>query len=126
MASTSTQTIGSYSFVSMAGQVGAFSSAIQDLSRPGVDGHAFRDIGKRGDRFMIQTISTVSSIADAISLVDSYNKLIGTFQPVEHGYISILQVIIHNVKCNIMEISAATNSHSYMVSTMWEMQRTKD
>lgn len=116
--------LGNYSFLSMTGNIGTFSDIVEDETRPGVDGHTFRKLGKRGTRFNISTQKTFSALGDAKQGVLDYNSLCGTFQVLEDATgNSYRKTFVHNVRTEIKILGASTDGKEYMVIAHWELQR---
>jgi hypothetical protein len=116
--------IGEYTFLHMEGAVGSFGDVMEDETRPGLDGHTFRKLGKRGNHFDLTTKQTFTNINNAKRAVDDYNKLQCTFQVLEDQVGNAYRkVIVHSVQTKITPIGAATNGHTYMVEARWNLQR---
>lgn len=71
--------IGAYNFVTLKGEINPGSGhQMEEITRPGVDGVAFRRIGRRGFPFKVQSMVDVATDSAAAALLSSYKALQGT------------------------------------------------
>ena len=116
--------IGAYEFLTMTGDVGSFGDLIEDETRPGLDGHTFRKLGKRGSVFQLRTKMTFKNGKKAAKAISDYNALQGTFVVLEDASgNSYKKVLVRNVSARTSRIAAATNDHEYLVDASWTLQR---
>lgn len=115
--------IKTYEFVSMQGNVPAYGEAVEDLSRPGLDGHTFRLLGKRGQQFQLTTKSTHNTASVAKNAASDYSKLQGSFVTLEKGELSFSQLLVVGVASDIKKIGCSSDGREYMVETIWSMIR---
>ena len=64
-----TSKIGDYEFITIGGSLQGTAESLQEITRPGVDGHAYRKAGKRGRVSELNPVVDVASAADAAALV---------------------------------------------------------
>jgi hypothetical protein len=116
--------IQSYEFVSMPDPIGGYGVLIEDESRPGIDGHTFRDLGRRGERFQFRTISTHNTQSLAKSATEYYEKLKGSFVIIQIATgDQYSKILVHNVRNKIRKIGASTDGSEYIVESTWDLQR---
>lgn len=116
--------INSYQFDSMTGDIPGYGESVEDLSRPGLDGHTFRLNGKRGKSYQLQTLSSYDSSSDALEDIANFSALQGTFAKVEKGAQSVAANIVLDVTCSSpFALGAATNEMKFGVRTSWTLQR---
>lgn len=116
--------IESYEFSSLQGpDVPAYGEVVEELSRPGIDGHTFRLIGKRGSPFQLQTVATFESEKDAKDAVANFSALQGSFITLERGSQSFANVIVLSVANAIFPLGSSTDGASFGVRSSWNLQR---
>jgi hypothetical protein len=115
--------IGNYEFVAMDGSIGGYGNLVEEKSRPGIDGHDFRKLGKRGHRFTQNTKSTFNSETEAHSAADDYADMFGEITNIEKNGYSVPKVIVLNVSTDIKKLGMATDGSTHMVFATWELQR---
>lgn len=67
--------IGNYQYITLIGALNPGGESLQEITRPGVDGHAWRKAGKRGPVFQLMAVKDVSTAADVTTLVDGMKGL---------------------------------------------------
>lgn len=116
--------ISSYTFDSMSGEIPIYGESVEDLSRPGLDGHTFRLNGKRGRQFQIQTLSTYSSNGEASNDIENFSSLQGSIVSLTKGDKSLAACLVLDVATSHpYKIGAATNGMLYALNTTWTFQR---
>lgn len=60
-----------YAFITLRGQVQPLRLMVEDITRPGVNGHAFREMARHGDPFELTGVTDVNSLADAKTAFDA-------------------------------------------------------
>ena len=117
--------IGDFEFITMTGDVGSYVNKVEDEIRPGLDGHTFRLLGRRGEQFTIQTSQTFNSLLLAKKTMQSYEILTGNFTNIELPQeLAYRKVFVHNIKTKIIELLASTDKHEFMLKSTWTLQRT--
>jgi hypothetical protein len=76
--------IGSLSVLTMHGRVTPTAPSLEEITRPGVDGHAYKDLGKRAPVSQVVTETDVKDAAGLATHLSSAMGLVGTFVTVEH------------------------------------------
>ena len=116
--------INDYIFVSMAGDFGNYGDMIEDETRPGIDGHTFRKLGQRGERFQIESRSTHGTEALAIRAKTDYEALQGQFVNITDALgTAYRMVLVHAVYTRHHPMLASTDNNEYMVIARWTFQR---
>ena len=64
-------------FTTMRGEPAGIGDEVQDVTRPGVDGHEIRRRGKRGRLFRVRTAADFTTAANARAAILDYHKLRG-------------------------------------------------
>ena len=92
--------IGTFDFISLKGGVIPGSGEqVEEITRPNVDGVAYRKIGKRGEPFEMESLVDVLDAAAAKTLLTNYKALQGTLQNLELEDGSIYSnVIVLNIR----------------------------
>jgi len=116
--------INDYVFNSMSGDFGNYGDWVEDETRPGIDGHTFRKLGKRGDRFQIETRSTFRTESLAVRAKTDYQALQGRFvNIIDWSGTAYRMVFVHAVTANHRQILASTDNNEYIVICKWTLQR---
>ena len=74
----SNPSIGSYDFITLKYGNAPLGENVEEITRPGVDGIAYRKTGKRAVPFYMTGITTETSKGAVKTLVENYKKLQGT------------------------------------------------
>lgn len=78
--------IGGYTFASFSGEMCPGNGVtIEEITRPGVSGVAYRQVGSKGEASKVSTVADVSSAALAAALITAYRALQGTQVAVTDG-----------------------------------------
>ena len=77
--------IGAYTFNALSGGFQVAGQSVQDITRPNVDGHAFRFFGKRAFQGVFTSHADVASSAAAKTEIENYQALRGTLVTVIDG-----------------------------------------
>lgn len=121
--------IGNIYFLAIRGRVAKPGMAVEEITRPGVDGHAFKQIGKRA------AISTLITLYDGISAADaelhiSYSaNLKGTIVTVVYNdgtndqNVQVLEVEPVQVK-RVATAVGGLNNGNWLVTLRWTVQKT--
>jgi len=117
------QKIADYTFISISGQIGYYGYRVNELTRPGISGHTFRRIGKRGEQSQLQTRSTHSDRSTAAEMAKQYERLGGTFVSIQLNGQTYSRVLIHSVTSRVRELGTSTDGKSFMVESSWQVQR---
>ncbi len=72
-----TPQIGAETFEIMRGAVDVLGEAVQDITRPGVDGHGHRQMGQRAMPSVLRTMKAFTSAATAAGGLDAYKVIQG-------------------------------------------------
>lgn len=116
--------IADYVFNTMSGDFGNYGDVVEDETRPGIDGHTFRKLGKRGDRFQIETKSTFRSESLAGRAKTDYQALQGRFvNIIDWSGTAYKMVLVHAVTTSHKQILASTDNNKYIVICKWTLQR---
>jgi len=122
--------ISGYSFVTFTGElVPSGGITLEEITRPGVVGVAYRQVGKRGDPFTVQTLVDVASAASAQTLIRGYKALQGTVVPVIDGIGNAWPyVLVMGVRPNQPKYAAAMQGGlsgswtGYLIECTWTLQ----
>jgi hypothetical protein len=116
--------LGGYTFLAMTGQIGNYGVMVEDESRPGVDGHTFRQLGLRGEPFSIQTVSSFADLESAQQGERDYKILRGNFHVlVDQVGTSYAQVLVLSVTTRIRPVLSSTDGNTYIIEANWSLQR---
>lgn len=78
-------TIGSEDFITMEGTLNHLGEVVQDISRPGIDGHAARKLGRKAAEATVRTFRDVEDAAAAKARSLTYLNLRGSVVAVIDG-----------------------------------------
>lgn len=119
--------IGNQFFITLKGQVDNFASALDQFSRPGIDGVGFQDLGKRGQETTLNSTADVSSVDNTFA---AYKRLVGTLQTVTNDFnVTYTRVMILGVSrlsgraVSIGRGGLLANPAAVLACT-WRVQRT--
>lgn len=125
--------IGGYSFITLEGGLNPGSGEqLEEITRPGVDGVAYRRIGRRGVPFRMQSLADVANAANAHSLILNYKALQGGLVTlVDETGQSWFNVMVLRVQCSQpkyvtgMSGGLTGGQTGYLVSADWLLQMTE-
>ena len=119
-------TISTYELVTLTGEVGGWGPRVEDETRPGIDGHTLRNLGRRGNRFTLQSRSHFQSQEEAKQGVLNFEALQGTFVNIEDlAGQDFSYIFIHQVKSTPpKQMALSSDGNSFFIISTWEMQRT--
>ena len=122
--------IGSYTFIKLEGSVVGFTEAMEDITRPGVDGVAIRYQGQRAPEFEMISEADVSSKSGVATLMALYRALVGTLVTVKddlgnsHTYIAV-KGVQQEFEVPITSASGGINSNpAALLRCRWRLQST--
>ena len=116
--------INDFVFESMSGDFGNYGDVVEDETRPGIDGHTFRKLGKRGDRFTIETKSTFDRESEVARAKTDYQAMQGRFVNITDWTSTVYKMVfVHAVTTNHKPMLISTDDNSYIVSCKWTLQR---
>jgi len=125
--------IGSQSFISLRGALQPFGERLEEITRAGVDGVAFRKLGKRSQPYQMMSVVDVADAAAASAEIEACKALQGTLQTVTEDNSNATE----EVAVLLVEVSAvqpiATPSGgtvdgddgTFLVRLVWTLQNTK-
>lgn len=128
--------IGSRSFIDLKGNVEQFGEALEDITRPGQDGVALRQIGERGPVFQMVSIVDTASAALAQAVYEAYKGDQGSIvnitddKGVTHNNYAILGVALQSIRYTSIIVGDTVNVSSgddaYLVSCVWTLRAAGD
>jgi hypothetical protein len=123
--------ISTYTVLTMQGAVTpATGERLEEITRPGVDGVAFRRIGKKGAAFKLQTTVDTESAAGARTLYDNYKALQGQLVTITDTSGRIYtDIMVLNVQASAPQrilgaSSGVTANPNYLLNANWQLQAT--
>lgn len=121
--------IGGSSFITLRGSINPTGTDVIEITRPGVDGHAFMDMGKHAGKSQMQSIADVSNASGAKAAILAYKALKGTLITVtddtgqQYTNVLVQEVIATNPK-NVKTPVGGLVGGSYLLSANWVLQHT--
>lgn len=115
--------IGNFEFhsISTPNGVPSYGETLAPIERPGVDGTLWARQGKRGERFMMETVSTFDRLSDANDAITDYNLLRSQVVEVTLNNRVYSNILILSVRSNPPgELIVASNDAKYEVKCQWE------
>ena len=103
---------------------------LEEITRPNVDGIAYRKIGKRALPFQMISVVDVDSASAAQSLLLNYKAMQGALQTIEDDtgeewpYTAILQVEHISTKKIKSAVGGISTNKEYLLTCRWSMQAT--
>ena len=127
-----TPSIGAYSFISMIGAgLGPAAETVEDISRTGLDGHAYRKTGKRSEPVQMQSLVDVADAAAAKALIDNYLGIQATLVNVtdaqgnQRTNVCVLRVGDFRVSEFKTGVGMTSDSNTLLVRAVWTLQVTE-
>ena len=125
------RTVGGQPMIAMRGTPLLLAERLRDISRPGVDGSAFKKLGKRADWFELRTTSGAASAAAAKTLIETYRNLVGTLVVLvdDHNITWNNVVVLRIAEAAIRRVrtpAGGTGSMTHAVFVIWQLQLTED
>lgn len=124
--------IGSISFVQLSGCPSPARETLETLERIGVNGQAYRKMGKRGQPITLQAITDLTTASAADSRMATYQAMIGTRQTITDRAgnswqnMMILDVqmsgTVQLVANNTAGPNSSAGSCAALMSTIWTVQ----
>jgi len=120
--------IGGVSLISIKGRVAKLGEGIEDITRPGIDGHSYKKIGTRAPVVTLETLVDVSSAGNAEGHIDACVALKGSLVTVKYTdgsndeHVAVLDVEPVRVK-QVKTPVGGVNGGSWLVTMRWQMQK---
>lgn len=119
-----------FDFVTLTGDINpGIGQQLQELTRPGVDGVAYRRIGRRGVPFQLKSTRDVATIVDAYNLVHFYKELQGEIIDMrDEREVEWFNVVV--LRCEVkrprfvsgMAGGLSSSTSGYLVEVTWLLQ----
>ena len=90
--------IGAEQFIRLDGDLDAVKPMLQEVSRPGVAGRAFRQLGNKSEIVQLRSIVDVASDAAAALAIATYTAMIGTVVTVVKANVANTNWLVLNVR----------------------------
>jgi len=124
--------IGSYDFISLRGRLRGLGERLAEITRPNVDGQAYKKAGKRAPVSTLASLRDIDTEANAEALALAYEALKGTLVTVvdDHAnqtdYVAVIDVDVSLAE----EIKGASGGlceagSNYLVRAVWQLQVTE-
>lgn len=120
--------IGGLSVITLRGGINpGTGEQLQDITRPGVDGIAYRKVGKRGRPFTMESVVDVANAAAVTTAIANYKALQGTLVTVvENNGQTWTNVAVLNVRpAEPQKVLTATTGSDYLLRATWTLQMTE-
>ncbi len=118
--------IGVQVFIELEGEVIPKGLVLENISRPFVDGIAYRERATRGDPFELFGTRDATTIADAEAFKETYKALIGTFvDVVQRDFTSGTMLVIEAVVTDIFRVETPVGgivAGNYLVFSRFLLQ----
>ncbi|QDU61231.1 hypothetical protein Pan216_20850 [Planctomycetes bacterium Pan216] len=113
--------IGSFSFIALEGDVDGLGGAeVEDVSRSGVDGNAYRETGSKSEESELRGETDVASAAAADALIDSYRALEGTVVSIRLRQITRSNYLV--IKARVTERFQSANTSGGVTGGLWTVR----
>ena len=123
--------IGSIDMIAIKGRVPKLGTAIEDITRPGIDGHSYKKLGKRATETTLETLCDVASAGAAEGHIDSCVALKGTLVTVTYTdgtndeYVAVLDVVPVRVQ-KVVTPAGGVRAGAWLVTMRWTVQKATD
>lgn len=123
--------IGSNNFVTLHGQIEPLGLQVESITRPGVDGHAFRRIGKRAEPSVLTGLLDVVDAAAVTAALAAYRATQGTIVTVVDGRgVTTNNVVVVMVKVIETRPVGVTSgglnaTPAFIIRSEWTLQPTE-
>ena len=123
--------IGDISFITIKGTPRPMGMETEPLTRPGVDGTAFRELGTRGQPFQVTTIVDVDDAADAKTALESYAALRATLvtltDDLGNSWANVMVIDVEPIEVKAVEsgVGGLSQTGGVLVSARWTLQCTE-
>lgn len=118
--------IGSLEFIELQGDLSEPGIEVEEITRPWVDGVAFRRMGTRGRPMQLRGLVDVANAAAADALLDTYKALQGTLVTIRMKTVNRANYIVLNVEIlgrrKVSTVSGGTTSGVWLVESGWTVQ----
>lgn len=122
--------IGALNFAIMQGVLLPSGESVEEITRAGVHGHAFRLHGKRNPPSVLRTIADAADAATAETVIASYRAAIGTIVTVSDAREQSIENVIV-LDCRILSsrhspiIVGGASASGIVITAEWVLQRTE-
>jgi len=125
--------IGGYGFIRLRGRLRGMAERLAEITRPNVDGQAYRKSGKRAPVSSMESLVDIDTAENADALALNYEALKGTLVTV----VDDLGIETQNVAVLDVDVSAARavtgaggglceSGSNYLVRATWSLQVTEE
>lgn len=121
--------IGGNSFIRLDGDIDVNKADLRECTRPGVDGRAFRKLGKRSETVELTGITDVLDDATAGSVFAVYSALVGTTQSIVKCGVIHADYLVNNVRVlgrkKVEQSRGGTlgGGATYLVESVWTLTK---
>jgi hypothetical protein len=124
-------TIGNLTFAVMRGHPVALGEVVEDISRPGEDGHAVRRLGRRGPPFQVETTVDLGSAVSAQEAAAAYASYKGSIVAMTDGtncnWTKVLVLEVRATWQPAPTIAGGLNEDSaWVLHATWDLQIVDD
>jgi len=123
-------TIGGYTVMIVSGELAAPAATGAEISRSGVDGHAWKDRGVKGERATLSTVTDFTSDANMEAAAANYRALQSAYVTViDRGGHTWDNVFVEHVTITQRSVAAAAvggvNGGNYILKCEWQALATE-
>ena len=123
--------IANYDFISFKGGLGPTGENLEEITRPNVDGIAYRKTGKRALPFQMISTVDVDSAEDAKDLLLDYKLLQGSLWTIEDDtgkeWENVAVIEIEHLYTRKIEgaVGGVSTNKEYLMACRWSLQMTE-
>jgi hypothetical protein len=120
--------IGGYEFITLSAAILSATSEAVDISRPGVDGQAYREDAYRSPVTIHESVADFTTMELAEADIAAYEEMQSTFQTViddwgaTHANVWVRRVLIVQKKTAGLAVGGLSGG-SFIVRARWELQK---
>jgi len=123
--------IAGYTMLFVTGPIGRPGMATEPITRPGVDGSAFREVGLRCEPFLMTSLMDLEDAADVAAELNLYAALKGSLVTVvdDHGstWTNVMVLDVQPIQTQTIGVSAGglATTPTKLITARWTLQATE-
>lgn len=114
--------IGIYSFITLEGELDPPQPRLQDITRPGVDGTAYKLMGTRSNPTQLLSYTTAANAAAAGALLTAYAGLTGSLVTIVHHGVTYPNMLVISVQPVFRAFAHFGGSSGWIVRAAFTVQ----
>ena len=122
---------GAFTFITLKGEIQSVAQTVDDITRPGADGHAYRERGKRGRIFEMigirDYLNHAAAVAEYANLIAIQGQIVGVTDDrgATAAAVMVLEVERLALVPMIRTVGGVVANSTYLMTTRFLMQNTQ-